>query len=774
MRILTRYILKEVSSHTLLGLVIFTFVIYFPKLNRLLELVVRRGMSASDLIILLLLPIPEVLVITIPIAILLGTLVGLSRMGADGEVIAARAAGVTFGQFARPVMLYAVLGCLVASAMSMVLAPASAWKLMRMEDTLESTQLPYEIQPRVFIEQFPHLLLYLRDVRDSGLRWKGVFIADTTHPDSSEITLAQSGYLVSDRAGGGYILHLERGTTQTFDPQNPRDYNVNSFANMDIHIATARETATIPSLRPAPAQQLPQLLRYIQNPRYGRDGLVELNSRLALPLACLALAWVGLPLSLVRRGGGKSVGVLLAILLVFIYYVIMALGMGFAKQGRINPEAGLWAANLIFGLGGLIMVRAMRLAPSQSRWASRLAAGFAERFRHFRLPRLKKARFTPLQVLLRPRRVRAGAGGGFIQILDLYIVREWIFYCVVMEIALTGIYIIFDFFQLLNYIVRSHATAGLVFRYYVALLPQITYLVLPLSVLVATLVTLSLLTKTSQTIAMKSAGISLYRIALPIALAAAVVSGLMFVLGDRYLPAANQRQDALRNEIQGRPAQTFLHPGWQWIFGQSNRIYNYRFFDPDHAVFANLSVFSLNPSFHITGRIYAQRAFWEPHVHEWILENGWKRQIKGDRETSYQQFSVAGFRTLTETPSYFGQQVRTSEQMSVLELRRYIEELRQSGFDVVRLTVQFYRKFSYPLVALVVALIGIPFAFTVGRKGALSGIALSLAIAIAYWSISSLFQAMGNLNQLPAVAAAWTPDILFGLGGGYLLLRIRT
>ncbi|MGH9447221.1 MAG: LptF/LptG family permease, partial [Terriglobia bacterium] len=216
MRILTRYILKEVSAHTLLGLVIFTFVIYFPKLNRLLELVVRRGMSAPTLLLLFLLPVPEVLVITIPIAILLGTLVGLSRMAADGEVIAARAAGVNFGQFARPVILYAVLGCIIASAMSLVLAPAAAWRLIRMEDRIESTQLPYEIKPRVFIEQFPHLLLYLRDVTASGSRWKGVFIANTSHPDSPEVTLAQSGYLASDPAGNGYILHLERGTTQKF------------------------------------------------------------------------------------------------------------------------------------------------------------------------------------------------------------------------------------------------------------------------------------------------------------------------------------------------------------------------------------------------------------------------------------------------------------------------------------------------------------------------------------------------------------------------------
>jgi lipopolysaccharide export LptBFGC system permease protein LptF len=137
-------------------------------------------------------------------------------------------------------------------------------------------------------------------------------------------------------------------------------------------------------------------------------------------------------------------------------------------------------------------------------------------------------------------------------------------------------------------------------------------------------------------------------------------------------------------------------------------------------------------------------------------------------------FSVAKFDEMNEEPQYFKKEVKPSAQMSAWELRRYINDLAQSGFDVVRLSVQFYRKFSFPLIAFVVALIGIPFALTTGAKGALSGVALSIGIAIIYWSASSLFEAMGNLNQLPPIVAAWSPDVLFGLGGVYLLLRVRT
>jgi LPS export ABC transporter permease LptG len=312
-------------------------------------------------------------------------------------------------------------------------------------------------------------------------------------------------------------------------------------------------------------------------------------------------------------------------------------------------------------------------------------------------------------------------------------------------------------------------------NYYRYLIPQVIYLMLPLSILVATLVNFGLLTKTNQITAIKATGISLYRIAVPVLLAAILTSAGMFVLEDFYLPQTNQRQDAFRNQIKGKPAQTYYRPDRQWIFGQGERIYNYRFFDADRDVFANLSVFELDPkTFKLTRRIYATRAFWEGHLHRWVLEQGWVRALEGDRVTAYTPFAVSTFDELTEEPPYFKKEVKPSAQMSAFELRRYISDLSQSGFDVVRLSVQFYRKFSYPMMAFVVVLIGVPFSFSTGSKGALSGIALSIGIAIVYLSTAGLFEAMGNLSQLPPIVAAWSPDVLFGLGGVYMLLRMRT
>jgi LPS export ABC transporter permease LptF/LPS export ABC transporter permease LptG len=767
MRILTRYILKEIISHALLGLLVFTFVIFVRQLGRLLGLVVRHDLPLASTLTLFVLPIPTILVLTIPMAILVGTLIGLSRMAADGEVIAARAAGIGLAQFVRPVMLLALVGWGVALWMSLSLGPQAARKLNHMETALKASQAPYEIQPRVFIEQFPNLLLYLEDVTGSHSQWRGVFIADTSQRDQVKVTLAESGILVNEPAHDRLVLHLEQGTTHEIDPRHPEQYSVASFTDTDIPIPLDQSSAPTVERRSPPLLTAGELLSLTRNPRERQAALVEWNYRLALPVATLVLALVGIPLGLSTRKGGKAVGLMLTILLVFVYYILMAFGLNFAKQGRVSPVIGLWLANVLFGVAGILLLVNLQRVRTRMQFIQESLEDLARRWHQRRARRHP----SPADTLARPH----PAGGRFLQILDIYVIRGWLFYFVLLLVAFTGVYVIFDFFQLLGDIVRNNAPLIVVLDYYRYLLPQVMYLMLPLSILVATLVSFGLLTKTNQIIAMKSAGISLYRVAFPVLLGAALLSVGMFALEDNILPETNQRQSALRNQIKGKPAQTFYRPDRQWIFGESSRIYNYRFFDPDKNIFANLSVFELDPkTFVMTRRIYAERAFWEEPLHGWVLENGWVRDLQGDRVVHYMPFSVATFHELTEPPSYFKKEVKTSEQMSVLELRHYINELRQSGFDVVRLSVQLYTKFSFPLIAFVITLIAIPFSFTLGGKGALSGVALSIGIAILYWSTSSLFEAMGNLSQLPPSVAAWSPDVLFGLAGIYLLLRVRT
>jgi LPS export ABC transporter permease LptG len=298
---------------------------------------------------------------------------------------------------------------------------------------------------------------------------------------------------------------------------------------------------------------------------------------------------------------------------------------------------------------------------------------------------------------------------------------------------------------------------------------------MPIAVLLAVLITFGLLQKGNEITAMKATGMSVYRITVPVLLVAGALATGLFLFDQWYLPHTNKRQDELRNRIKGKPAQTYLRPDRKWIFGQQNTIYYYEFFDADQDRFFSISAFEFDPaSFAMTKRLYAARAHWGGDLKKWVFEQGWVREFRGPAIKDYREFDVATFSELAEPPTYFKKEVKQSSEMNYGELRQYIADLQRSGFDVVRLRVQLQKKLAFPLITFVMAVLAIPFALSAARRGALAGVAVAVGIAVVYWMTSGLFEAMGNTNQLPAVLAAWSPDLIFGLAGGYLILKVPT
>jgi LPS export ABC transporter permease LptG len=365
-------------------------------------------------------------------------------------------------------------------------------------------------------------------------------------------------------------------------------------------------------------------------------------------------------------------------------------------------------------------------------------------------------------------------------ILDDYVMRQFMGNFIAVLTSFVVLSLVFNFFELLGDIIRNRTPLITVGEYLIDVIPYMLYQLSPLCVLIAVLVTFGVLNRTSQITAMKATGTSLYRIVMPVLLVAAVVAAGLFTFDQTYLPAANRRQEALRSIIKGHPAQTFLRPDRKWIFAEPegngpSRIFYYQFFDADHNVFANLSVFEFQPeTFALERRIYAASAHWDANGHQWVLENGWQRSFQGESATGFDAFRSAAFPEIGEEPGYFKKEERLAQEMNYGELSRYIGDLRRSGFDTIRLRVQLNRKLADPLIALVMAVLGVPFALSMGRRGSLTGIAVAIGVAIAFWVIAGAFEAMGNVHTLPVLVAAWSPDLLFGFVGGYLLLRTPT
>jgi LPS export ABC transporter permease LptG/LPS export ABC transporter permease LptF len=828
MRIFTRYILREVVSYAVLGGVLFTFVLFMRRLPDILDLLVRESATLTDVARIFADILPDTLTVTIPTAVLAGVLLGLSRLAADSEVTAMRACGIGALTFVRIVSILAFSALGLGLVNALYFAPHGASDLLRLEDQLKSSQASFEVQPRVFYEEFKDKVLYVQDVLPSSdaTVWRHVFLADLTQPANPNITTADQAVVSSPSAADPQTLnlHLVDAGQHQISPTDPTQYDFSTEVQYDtpLQLDTQDDTHLSRLDTPLHALSFSELWRRTRGLGPNKQSLaradvraaqIELNTRFSYPFACLVLMLIGVPLGLSSKRGGKSTGFVLTLLLVFTYYLLSTMGVAFAKSGKVTPFLGVWAANLIFAAFGIALLQQLAgggvllnlfttlgatLGKKLSGIApTRLAAAFAKlsgahhasasaradisaQFQH-RPPAVAAHDHAHPPAPTLVQRMKRLFKTSFPLLLDEYVLRLYAANFLLSLGSLAMLLVVFAFFDLISDIVRNQTPFVIVGDYLFNLIPNIISTVTPLCSLLAVLITFGSLNRSSELTAMKATGVSLYRVLAPILVLAAILASALFGFDEYYLPGANRRQEQLRAEIKGKPAQTFLLPGRKWITGQANkagdpaRIFYYQAFDQARDVFANLTVFEFDPqTFTLQRRIFAQNVRWDPAVNRWIFDNGWQRTFSGKFITSYQPFPVATFPEIREQPGYFTKEDKASDEMSYGELDRYIADLRQSGFDTVKLRVQLDNKLSVPAITLVMAILAVPFAVSMGKRGGLAGIATAIGVAIAYWVVADVFSSMGNVNSLPPLLAAWSPDLLFGIAGAYLLLRTPT
>jgi LPS export ABC transporter permease LptF/LPS export ABC transporter permease LptG len=774
MRILDRYIVREIFRHAFLGLIVFTFVLFVPQLVKLMELFVRHTGSGEQIVKLFLCLFPGVLVFTIPMSILIGVLLGLGRMAADSEIIALTALGIGRRRILLPVGVLALTGAIFTLATTLWLGPLALRTFRALEAGLVASQISFQVQPRVFDERFPRLVLYINDVSASGTQWHGVFLAESGGETGSRVTLAERAIVIAEPKQGKLELHLQGGTTHEFDRSDADRYSVTAFGQSDWPIEVTGLGTAQPRVQKDDERSVRALIAE-RGPDW-RDARVELQRRLAFPGACFAFALIAVPLGSQPRRGGRAAGTLIAVLLIAAYYLVLIMGTGMAREGTLSPAIGLWLANILLTAAGLALLPRMEQFRGEAPWLKSLGRRLKSLWR---LVRIRKARVKAAAVrtvggVPGVGELHVPAGASFPRIMDLYLLRRFLSYFALLMAAFVFLFEAFTFFELLDDIARHSIPFVVVIDYFRYLTPYLLYQLAPLAALVAILVTLGVMSKNNEIVACKASGISLYRLSFPLLMAGVMLAGAMILMDNTYLPYANQRQDALRNQIKGRPPQTYKQPE-RWIFGENSKIYNYDLFDPTENLFGGLSVLEIDPStFQVRRRVFAQRARWSESQSLWVLESGWVRDFSDGTITRYDRFNVKDLPELTEPPSYFIREVRQAFQMSWGELRRYIDGLHRAGFDVATLTVQLHRKFAFPLIAPISMLLAFPFAFLVGTRGAIGGVAIGVAIGILYWLGAELLTAMGGVGQLPPLLAAWSPDIIFLFLGLYFFFKMPT
>jgi LPS export ABC transporter permease LptG/LPS export ABC transporter permease LptF len=791
--ILDRYIVREMVAPTALGLLIFTFILLLQQITLLTGILIARGADFPTTVKLFGNLLPSILATTIPMASLLGVLLAFGRLASDSEIVAMRASGVSPMALLRPVLLQSLVTGLATFYVISVALPEANQTYRELYYSLVVGKARTGVKPRVFADDLlPGMVLYVSDIPAETGQWTNVFIHDTRDSHEPKVILARTGRLVIEEHARAAYLHLEHAVRHTFDPRNPRDgYHQEHLGIADLDLPFDELFPKVPLAKGGRELTLPELSERIvklraegkfkEVPRYE----VEWHKKFAIPTACLVFGFLGLGLSLGSRREARSAAFGLSIAVIFVYYVIIRLGEQAGDTGLLSPFLSMWGANLVLGAVGLVLLalnhRAAAFDPLDPSHYTRFLPTIRPAIRGaLRLPRGAAPR-APVVIVRFPRWSLPLPG-----ILDRYIARRYAGHLVLVLTSFWSLSILGSFLDLFDDIEEHRIKGAVVFHYYACWSPLVIHLVAPIAVLVAVLITFGILSRNNEVTAMKAGGISIYRITLPTVVLGILGSVCLFSLGDYILPYTNRLADVDHNVIRGKPTPIFNYTNHRWVLASDGRIYNYDYLvegnrpsvagfpegtRPDQTGFYGLSVYLLDfKAWALKERLYAAKATWDGSAYD--LERGWRLGIT-KVGTEFHAFDHARTREV-EVPGYFTHEQPESDTLAFADLKDHIATLETLGVDVTRLRVQLYRKVAFPTACLIMTLIGIPFSFSVARRGALYGFGISLVIGLLYWTFLNVFEALGSNALLPPLLAAWAPNILFGAAGLYLMLTLDT
>ena len=770
-RLIERYIIGAVVPYLLLSLLLLTAILFTQQAGRFGELLMGANVPPGMVFDLALSLLPNVLVFTLPMALLTGILIGFSRLGSDSELVAMRAAGVGTWQQLWPVLSVGALLTGAALYVNLEMAPGAARSLRRVGARAALYKLDSPVEPRSFSvigaqsegrSDSPVYVIYVRDGdRDSG-QWGRVFLHTEMKDGSVKIVTARSGRI--DSAGEQSELVLSDVVLTTLPKVNDwgrGQYATEHLEQWRIVLETGRkrllESIRRDELEAGPNEMgLRALAAYAsaKGGAEGREAWTLLHKRLSLSLSPLLFAFLGAALGMSVRKGGRGMGVLLSVLVMLLYYLLMLAGEQMARAGTVPPFLGAWLSSFVtVGCGFLLLAR---------RWS--LLGRMRDAWR--------KGREQP-SARRRSRREDPGDARwlGFPGLLDMSVLRAIALNFTVAFASLILIFLVFTLFELWRFIIMRGVGVRTVGEYLLFLLPLVSVQLLPASILLAVLATYALMARRKEAIAWWAGGQSAYRLMLPGLVFTVAVAGCFWLIQERVMPPANLRQDALRSQIRGGVTRATVDFDRQWLASaETGRLYSYQYEEPDSL--KNLVVYEFDSDrIHLQKIVAGRSADWasastgRAELHDAVslglAGEGWG----GQGEMGLSQ---------VEPPEVFKPAVDKPSHLSASALSNYIKTVKRRGGSEPPYEVALQKKYAGPFGVMVMALIGVPLALSFGQKSTIMALCFAVVLGLGFWAVSGGFQQMGEYGLLPPLVAAWSPVLVFAATGLYLLFRTRT
>jgi lipopolysaccharide export system permease protein len=639
-------------------------------------------------------------------------------------------------------------------------APRAARDLRRALLTGALRKLESPVEPRTFNTDIPGHVIYVRDGDKTEGTWARVFIYSQQKDGSTGIVTARSGRIDSSGEKSELVLSDAARLKIPAETDAERSYVVERLNQLRLAIDTGRG-ALIDRINQEEVKV--EELDWSDLRQQARSGSLEerseaertLHRKIALSAAPFVFALFGGLLGLRIRRGGRGAGVLLALGVVILYYLISLLGESLVRTNTLPAYVGQWMATVI--IVGLSLPLARMSAGPKFHLLRRLWA----RPKSERRQAVKGKSHT------------LGAGrSGFPSLLDTSLFQTLTTSFALAFVSLVSIFVIFTLFELWRFIGRNNVATSVVAKYLLYLLPLVAVELFPATMLITVLITYALLARRSEAIAWWASGQSVYRLMLPGLLFAIAAAAGAWLVQEYLMPSANVRQESLRAQIRGGQARAITGTGRQWLASaQTGRLYSYEF-DEQGGVLNEPTIYELDDeSVHLRKVTSGKVGVW----------NAPDQMLIKEAETVELQGMVVARQTAADvplggvdSPQVFRPTVDKPSQLSGAALSDYLKAAKQRGVDVSALAVALQRKYVNPLSVVVMAFIGMPLALAFGKRGAIVALCMAVGVSILYWGVGGSFQQLGGHGLLPPEVAAWSPPVIFAAAGTYFLTRVRT
>ena len=363
-------------------------------------------------------------------------------------------------------------------------------------------------------------------------------------------------------------------------------------------------------------------------------------------------------------------------------------------------------------------------------------------------------------------------------LLHRYVLRKFIYCYVLSATGLIGIFLIVDFFERVDEFIRRDMPYSDLIFYFFCKIPSLAFYMAPQAVLLATVITLAVLARDNEIIAMKAGGIGIVGITLPILGSALVIALLVLASNEYLMPIATKKMNYIfKVKVQGNPAYGDSYIDIErkgnevWFVAKDKAVWNIRQFDPEEMKITGARIFYRLDSGLIRKRIDVKEIVWvDTH---WEFVDGFLRTFDQEGHGTTEYFEKRIFQVL-ETPEDLVRNIIShSDEMSLRELYKEIQEMTLEGKDTLKHRVEFHQKISYPFISIVLALLAIPLSLRSSRHGGvLFCVGINLAMGFVFSFLYAMGVSLGYGGFFSPLFAAWGPFLLFSSLGFYLLFTL--